>query len=71
MNLTQKQMNKMYFIVNGSIIKEQAIQKIKYVFNTNDKVSIKWYDYYYPIYLLIKSNALRDWYYKKYILKIN
>ena len=69
MNLTKKQMNKMYFMVDNSITKEQAISKIKYVFNTNDEVSIKCFDYYYPIYTLIKSDALRDWYYKKYILK--
>ena len=60
-------MNKMYFIVDNSITKEHAISKINYVFNINDKVSNKWFDYYYPIYILIKSEALKNWYYKKYL----
>ena len=62
-------LNMMYFIVDGSLTKEQAISKMKHVFNTSDEVSIKWFDYYYPIYRFIKSDALRDWYYKKYIIK--
>ena len=58
--ITQEQLNRMYWIFESSPRKEQVIAKVKHFYKTDDGEN--WYNYYRPIYLLIKSDALKKWY---------
>jgi len=54
--MTQKQMMTAYWIVDCSLTSQSII----------DRIGKAKYDYYYPIYKLIKSPALKNWYNKRY-----